>query len=207
MNQNRVELISLFLEGLLPFIGYFFFDWSFVEILLFYGLDMLASEYNFILKLWYIIRKPKYFKGFDPAFRQQLLGSISVSLFTYFAANALLVWALQNYNINYGITEKLGHQISSFIMDNFFLLPLLILARHMQTNMQFIKPGSYVEAKKTMLYKTHIFHRSTLFIGLVGLVFLASYFENTIILIALMVIAKMGVDLYTYQKRKQKLWA
>ena len=113
---------------------------------------------------------------------------------------------MQNYNIHHGETEKLGNQIGAFLADNFFLLPLLVLARHMQTNMQFIKPGAFVLAKKKMLYKTHIFHRSTLFMGLVGLVFLASYFERTFILIIFMVIAKMSVDLFTYHKRKQKFW-
>ena len=128
MNREKVELISLFFEGAIPLLGYFFFDWSFVEILLFYALDILASEYNFDLKSWYVIRKPKYFKGFDPEFRKRFIILVNLSFLSFVAVNALLILGLDTYNQNHDIEASVIHQIMDFLKNNFFLLPLLILA-------------------------------------------------------------------------------
>lgn len=204
MNREKVELISLFFEGAIPLLGYFFFDWSFVEILLFYALDILASEYNFDLKSWYVIRKPKYFKGFDPEFRKRFIILVNLSFLSFVAVNALLILGLDTYNQNHDIEASVIHQIMDFLKNNFFLLPLLILARHMQTNMTFIKPHLYVEASIKDLIKTQIFHRSTLILGLALLILVENMFRNTLLLIVLMALSKMAVDYVTLQLKKSK---
>ena len=51
MTANKVKLIQTLGELLIPLLGYFFWNWSFYFIALFYFLDLLASTCILPLKI------------------------------------------------------------------------------------------------------------------------------------------------------------
>lgn len=203
MRQKYSDIISIVLEGLFPIIGFYFLGWSVLDILLFYSLDVLAFEYNFNLKLWYIIRKPKYFKGFDPQFRVQFLSNAFLSFLGLLLILASFYWALHIFQIQFLKEKSLQSIIINFFANNYFLLPLLFLARHMQTYMQFIKPHLYVDAQVIDLIKRHFSARGLLLLSIALLSFLPYIFPVAGYLIVLMVVGKLSFDSLTFLRRSR----
>src|SRR3989338_2668740 len=169
--NKRMRYIQLALEASIPVLGFFAWNWSLYFILLFYFLDMFASEFVMHLKA----RQVVLHQGKNQQ-KEWLLGTgVSVGLLTFVILAAHAAVFHMHPNIDF------AHEMAAFwnyeemgIPQVYLLAPLVFLMSFQQFRMEFMMPARYRTLTMKALWKPH--NRTLMFISLGALVALASSF-------------------------------
>lgn len=167
--NKRMRYIQLALEASIPVLGFFVWNWSLYFILLFYFLDLFASEFVMHLKA----RQVVLHQGKKQQ-KEWLTGagvSLGLLIFVILAAHAAV------YHMHPGIS--FAQEIAAFwnyeemgIPQGYLLAPLVFLMSFQQFRMEFMMPARYRTLSMKALWKPHI--RAFLFMSLGALAALAS---------------------------------
>lgn len=163
--MHRLKLINAISEAIIPILGLLFFDWGIYFILLFYFIDLIATEVFVYIKVNKIIQFQRI--KFPFSVRQGRLIINSVLMFLVIIISHLAVYFIvPGIDFPTQIVEFLSYEEAGLpIPQGFILLPLVILANYQQYKAMFIKTGHY----QMMSWKNLIFsRRKALYIAIGG---------------------------------------
>ncbi len=144
-------------EGLFPLLGFYFWDWSWYFILLFYILDVFAKEVILHLQS----RKIYQTQG----------GEITVKTwknlgFKSLIANTLTLALLHIMQFMKQSDFSLFQEFSAFmnheewgVKQGLILVPLVFLNVWMQYKLGFLKPKQHLTTKMSQMWQTHVQYR------------------------------------------------
>ena len=184
-------------EILFPILGYLFFDWSLLIIVLFYLIDQLAAQILFLKRLHTINQ-----------FHQIKNGPILIMISTF---SFIVFFSIELYGL-YLAFEKLSdltgncftEEVLSFIKNELWLLfPLLILVYYMQDKLTFYMPRRF-ETQSSKNYVLINFIENCI---ITILVVIGSYMYQfltlpDLIVIALILVIKIVYDILLRPKIK-----
>lgn len=149
--MNRQSLLQLFADAFIPLAGAFLFDWSLYFILLFYCLDLIASEFIIHLKS----KKVVEFSGISKKrwLKNGLGSGVLVAL-------AITLIHVSIYYIQQGIDfekeffdfmmyEELG------IPQGYVLIPLVVFSAYQLYRMNFLMPAKFRTLQLDEIWKPH----------------------------------------------------
>jgi hypothetical protein len=184
-------------EILFPILGYLFFDWSLLIIVLFYLIDQLAAQILFLKRLHTINQ-----------FHQIKNGPILIMISTF---SFIVFFSIELYGL-YLAFEKLSdltgncftEEVLSFIKNELWLLfPLLILVYYMQDKLTFYMPRRF-ETQSSKNYVLINFIENCI---ITIMVVIGSYMYQfltlpDLIVIALILVIKIAYDILLRPKIK-----
>lgn len=193
INQLAIQAIG---EAVIPLLGYFFFDWNLYFILLFYFIDLFATEVFLNLKVKKIV---EFNRGQNINKKPLLLSAISfiLILFLIGVSHVAIYFILPGIDfydefilfMNY---EELGVPIPQWML----LFPLVFFGNYQQYKMFFLMPARYRTKKIEDVFSSRL---KALVIGSAGAFFaiiLAYFFSLPAILYLLgIVVVKFYLDL------------
>lgn len=135
-------------EILFPLIGYFFFDWSLVTIVLFYLVDQLASEISFLRRY----RRTSSIQQRHTRIFQILLPVIGV-LIIFFELTLLY-----EFFMNRGLQqEELWTELNRFLKDeSWILIPVVVLMYYLKDQFTFFMPRRFLAHDSAQMYRMHL---------------------------------------------------
>jgi hypothetical protein len=150
VNQKHVQLTG---DALIPFFGFFLWEWNLYFILLFYVLDMASTEILLHLK------SNKIVKNQDGETRASWFKFGAISFFFFFLA--IVIIHLSMLFIDVGIdfkTEALAfwNYKEMGMKQGVFLVPLVFLVGFMQYRMEFVLPRAFKTEKVEFIWKKHV---------------------------------------------------
>lgn len=151
MHPNRIKLIQTLGELLIPLLGYFFWQWNFYFIALFYFLDLIANTCFLPLKL----SKIEGTANLKTKIIQHYLFYV-LSLIGIFCLGVLLSGKIiPNFDLiaqskSFFLLKDMG------IAQGFFLIPLVFYAAYMQYKMEFLIPKKFSQISVNQLLKKHL---------------------------------------------------
>lgn len=195
MKPDHIKLIQVLGELLIPLLGYFFWNWNFYFIGLFYFLDLLANTVLLFFKL-------KKITGFEKLKSKIILHFVLyfLSLGVLFILGVLLTkqiipnFDLEKQSIDFIMLKDMG------LPQGIFLLPLVAYAAYMQYKMEFLMPKKYLHVSADSLLKKH-FMGMVICIGLLGLSFGISTFIVIPEMVAVLVMIVLTAA-YSYWMRR-----
>lgn len=149
--QTKIKIFQTLSEALLPILGYFYWNWSFYDLLLFYFLDQIvASVFTFVK-----IKKVTDFHHQSPA----LIGFISFVLLCY--SSIILVALLLIPTILPDFDFMLASMRFLLLKDmglpqGVFLLPLVFYAGYLQYKMKFVQTNRVTKTTIQQIEKQHL---------------------------------------------------
>lgn len=168
MNLAQVRIIQAVADLAIPLLGYFFWNWDFYFILLFYMLDYkIFCAFSFI-KSYKIIQ----YKGLQykfPVFN--LLSTIALILIGFAAVIPALYQIDPTFDLLKNTWEFVSYKEMG-IAQGIILIPLLIYAGYAQYKMQFLMTRKFQTSKTSDTWKLHfqtmflVIAASGLFLGL-----------------------------------------
>ena len=193
INQLAIQAIG---EAVIPLLGYFFFDWNLYFILLYYFIDLLATEVFLNLKVKKII---EFNKGQNVNKRRWTLSVINlIFIFLLIGASHFAIYfilpGIDFYDefilfMNY---EELGVPIPQWML----LFPLVFFGNYQQYKMFFLMPARYRTKKMEDVFSSRL---KALVVAVSGAFFaliLAYFFGFPAILYLLgIVVVKFYLDL------------
>ncbi len=168
MKPAQLRIFQALADLAIPLLGYFFWNWSFYFILLFFLLDYLVSCVFAFVK----VNKINEYRGIEAAFpgKQALLTFllIAVSLLALFPALPLINPA---FNLGKETWEFLSYtDLGIPIPQGVILLPLLAYGGYVQYKMQFLMNGRFTTATTQSVWRSH-FMTAFIVLALSGLFF------------------------------------
>ena len=155
--QNRAIYIQLVGDAIIPLLGFFLWDWSLYFILLFYLIDLLASEVV-------ILFKAKKAQGTYTGKKQPF----QVYSWSLFVLNVLAIHSgifmmhpeidFQKEFIDFIMYEEMG------IPQGFVLIPLIGFIAYQQYQMEFVRTSLFLKAEAPKLWARHIIDRLNILI-------------------------------------------
>lgn len=208
MSKKGIELISAVLEGILPVIGYFFWDWNIYFVLVFYMFDYLLGQILFSLKTHKVLFKPGYFNGTDSSMNknyirvillQLLMAFVVLSLFSYgtyeISNSTIKGFSILDESSNFFWLREMG------IPQGFLLIPLFVLMGYAFYKMKFLMPKLYITLEFTKFNK-QFFMGQVFLIGFIGLCIGINHFFDLpqYFYVVLIAVVKMLFDVFIYEK-------
>lgn len=193
MNQLKQKLRNpliqqYVLEILLPLVGYFFFDWSLLVIILFYMMDFLGSE------MAKTRRVSKIYQHHQQKSLKEVLMSAAISLLAY--SLLMILGSFMVLNIWPERFPNAVEESNVFILDEgWFLLPLVIFVYHVKDVLAFYVNRRYViqDPKKYQQYAILDTLLITL-MALIGIISVLTFVQNDILAIIVFIAAKLIYD-------------
>lgn len=163
--MKRLNLINAIGEAVIPIAGLLFFDWGIYFILLFYFIDLIATEVFLYIKVNKIIQFQRIKFAFSLRYGRILFSSF-LALSTIVLAHIATCVIVPNINFYDEFIAFLSYEEMGFpVPQGYILLPLVILGNLQQYKLTFIKTGIY----KVVSWKNLILsRRRALFIALIG---------------------------------------
>lgn len=197
MTPIRFRFIQVLFEAAIPIIGYFYWNWTFYYILLFYLLDLLAST-------GFILVKANKIKEIQPNIEKAKPFHLISSPILFSAGILLAAGTILNLYPNFSFyteTVKFILLKDMGIAQGIFLFPLVIYAAYMNYKTQFL-----LQKKQFTLHLKDLFFHYFKGIFLCFLGFLVAYFITfltpipEIICVLLFVIS---VSLYSFFEKQK----
>jgi hypothetical protein len=168
MNLAQVRIIQAFADLAIPLLGYFFWNWDFYFILLFYLLDYkIFCVFSFVK-----FQKVIQYKGLEKKFPVvKLLLTIALILIGFVAVIPALYQIDSAFDLLKNTWEFLSYKEMG-IAQGIILIPLLIYAGFAQYKMQFLLSGKFQTTKPSEIWELHfqtmflVIAASGLFLGL-----------------------------------------
>lgn len=186
------------LELLIPFIGYFFFDWTLPMIAFFYLFDLTGSVFSFCYRV-YISGKSQNLNWFGFALVGFTIGVIALVLLSFI----LMIFFSRNNQLFIGNIQE--HLQNFMISEGWLLLPLVILMYYLKDQFNFRMQRKFIDFN--LKKNTIIFFFQNVFIVLI--VYLSSFLfeQNALIkawlLLIYFVILKVSFDFVSSRIRKK----
>lgn len=168
MSLARVRIIQAVADLAIPLLGYFFWNWDFYFILLFYLLDYkIFCVFSFVK-----FQKVIQYKGLEKKFPVvKLLLTIALILIGFVAVIPALYQIDSAFDLLKNTWEFLSYKEMG-IAQGIILIPLLIYAGFAQYKMQFLLSGKFQTTKPSEIWELHfqtmflVIAASGLFLGL-----------------------------------------
>ena len=149
--QFKLKLIQTFSEALLPILGYFLWNWSLFDILLFYFLDLIASTFFTFLK----IQKTQSFQKINTKNIDFLLYSLVLYIGIIFCTLQVLPLLIPKFDVfalsfHFFMLKDMG------IPQGYFLIPLVFYAGYLQYKMHFLQNKQFEKCNLQKLKKSHL---------------------------------------------------
>lgn len=155
--QNRAIYIQLIGDALIPLLGFFLWDWSLYFILLFYLLDLLASEVIILLKT-------KKALGQDNSVQRPfLLYSLLIFLFNIMAFHIGVFMMNPDVDFKKEIVDFIMYEEMG-IPQGLVLIPLIGFIAYQQYQMEYVRTGAFVKAVRSKLWARHLVDRLNILI-------------------------------------------
>lgn len=139
MTREQLRLIQALLEGVIPLLGFFLWNWTLHFVLLFYILDLLADHVFLHLGSRRIVAEQKVKSSH--ALIQGLLSALFLCIALLLIHLALIhvfpELKLWDSMIEFWTYKEMG------LEQGYLLLPLLVLAAQQQYKMEFLMPARY----------------------------------------------------------------
>ena len=134
------------LELLFPIVGYLFFDWSFLLIVLFYLVDQLGNQVNFFARLRFV--QTLYLPKKKWLFPVTIFGFLFI-----FIVEMVVIFGLFYTYLYDCQTVFLYSELMDFLLQELWLfLPVLVLANYLKDKMTFYKTDlPYQESPEKMM--------------------------------------------------------
>lgn len=192
---------NIVLENIFPILGFFLWNWNLYYIFLFYFLDFFASEFSFGIKLWNIIRKPRYFHGFDPEMRTKFLKMLSLQFPLFLTVFAVCAWlstqtaALVMPDLNW------QGELQRFFENEYIFVIAIFFAQFLYVKMTFLVPRRFIAIKETEFFRRNLIGLGTTLLGIAALFGTAYFLPFTEITMIVMIISvKMVLDIFVYNR-------
>ncbi len=167
----HLKTVQLFAEIAIPLLGYFFWDWGFYFILLFFLLDYFVFLVFSFIKHRKIVQERTSLYLFPI---KQVFYSSAILIFTLLLIYITLpligpfdfsaqTWAFLSY-------KEMG------IPQGILLFPLLIYGGYAQYKMQFLMNGNFKKVTATANWKTHFFFMWIVCLAALSFFLLSSFF-------------------------------
>ena len=150
VEQKHIQLIG---DALIPFCGFFLWEWNLYFILLFYFVDMTSDEFFLHLKTNRIVKN-------QPSENKMSWFKYGViSLFLFFLAIAVIHCSMlfiaigidfKTEAIAFWRYEEMG------VKQGVFLVPLVFLVGFVQYRMEFFLPEVFKKVKIEFIWKKHV---------------------------------------------------
>ncbi|MGJ8660903.1 MAG: hypothetical protein ACSHXL_02600 [Bacteroidota bacterium] len=152
--QKYSQLIA---EAIFPILGFYFWDWSWYFILLFYILDVIAKELILHLQSNKIYNTQG---GDNNAVTWKRLGlkSIILSILTLIILHVLQYSRQEDFSVVKEVSAFLGHKEMG-IAQGFILVPLIFLNVWMQYKQGFLKTNQQVKTRMSQMWEEHVQYR------------------------------------------------
>lgn len=194
--MRRLKLINAIGEAIIPLMGLLFFDWGLYFILLFYFIDLVATDVFIYVKVNKIIQFQRINFPFATRFGRLILNSVLMLL--VLILTHLTVFLIDpEIDFTKQIIAFLSYEEAGIpIPQGYILLPLVIFGNYQQYKMTFLKTGLF----QRLSWKNLIFsRRKAIYIAIIGalLAALVAYFITIpeFIYVLLIVVVKFYVDL------------
>jgi hypothetical protein len=173
MTPKKAVRVQTLIEGLIPVLGYFYWNWDASFILLFYLIDWVLFWVLSLLKA----RKRIQFSENIPE-KRLAIKQLSSAFLCILSTSLAVFYLLPNMHTPFSWTERIGAFLSYSdmgIQQGFILIPLMVLSGYLVYKQQFLVPQLFRK------YPANYFTRESIRQGLVisivfGLVLLLSYF-------------------------------
>ncbi len=186
------------LELLFPILGYLFFDWSFLIIVLFYLVDQLGNQINFFARLHFVqkLHLPKV-KWIFP-----------ISIFIFLVLfNTELLWLFNLFTTEvYDCTESFfWGEMNDFLRNEFWLfMPLLIVANYFKDKMTFYKTDAPYQETPLKMVVFNMLAIVFIFFQILLIYSIWLWFKPSFLwMIILIAISKLLFDVLIFPKFKE----
>lgn len=159
--NKRMRYIQLALEAAIPVLGFFVWNWSLYFILLFYFLDLFASEIVMHLKARQVVLHQG--KTQQKAWLSGAVMSSALLVFVILAAHAAVYHMHPEINFVHEIAAFWNYEEMG-IPQGYMLAPLLLLMSFQQFRFEFMMPARYRTTTMKALWKPH--YRALLLVAL-----------------------------------------
>ncbi|PWH85510.1 hypothetical protein [Brumimicrobium oceani] len=163
--MHRFKLIHAISEAVIPILGLVFFDWGIYFILLFYFIDLVATEVFVYIKVKKIIQFQKINFPFSISYGRLIFNSV-LMLLVIVIAHLAVYFILPGIDFPNQIIEFLSYEEAGIpIPQGYILLPLVVLGNFQQYKAMFVKTGAYqMSSWKNLIFA----RRKALLIALAG---------------------------------------
>ena len=195
--MHRLKLIHAIGEAIIPIMGLLFFDWGVYFILLFYFIDLVATEVFVYIKVKKIVQFQRIKFPFNTRYGRLLINTF-LMLTVIIVAHIAVYFIVPDIDFIFQINEFLSYEEAGIpIPQGYILLPLVILGNYQQYKALFVKNGEFQRSS----WKVLIFsRRKALYISLVGgIVAIAiAYFTNlpSFVYVVCIIVVKFYIDLF-----------
>jgi len=181
-NSNSAKFVLILLELIIPLIGFLFWNWDFVFIILFFAIDWL------VLILFQFLKMRECLKlGLRKSDKQYMaltiLVLLSMFLATVFILTGICYISIPKFNLSAEITRFLSYKDSG-IAQGYFLIPLCLLNGYLIYQRDFLKPKIYqIKTIREIFSRTFTIH-ITIFIvcSIIGSLVYFQHFNEVILL-------------------------
>lgn len=163
--MHRLKLINAISEAIIPILGLLFFDWGIYFILLFYFIDLIATEVFVYIKVNKIVQFQKINFPFSTRYARLIINTI-IMILVIILSHFAVYHIVPGIDFPNQIVEFLSYEEAGLpIPQGYILLPLVILGNFQQYKTMFIKTGAF----QMMSWKKLIFsRRKALYISIGG---------------------------------------
>ena len=178
------------LELLFPIVGYLFFDWSFLLIVLIYLVDQLGNQVNFFARLRFV--QTLYLPKKKWLFPVTIFGFLFI-----FIVEMVVIFGLFYTYLYDCQTVFLYSELMDFLLQELWLfLPVLVLANYLKDKMTFYKTDlPYQESPEKMMALNSLKLVSVFLLIIIVLMFWYIFKPSSIWLILLIAGLKLLFDL------------
>ena len=138
MNGIPGKLLLIFTELLIPILGYFFWNWDFIFIMLFFVIDW------FVLILFHFVKINTYRKlGFNAQDKQFVIRASILFISSFLAALTIAILSFNKIIKNFSLTSEISdfmHYKDTGIEQGYLLIPICLLSGYLIHKREFILP-------------------------------------------------------------------
>ena len=165
MTPTRLKVFQAIGEAVIPLLGFFYFDWSLYFILLFYFIDLIATEVFTYIKVNKIITFQRIGYSFKQRYGKLVFNTMLVVLLLILS-HLFIYFQQSGIHFREAFIQFLAYEEPGFpVAQGYILLPLVIFGNYQQYNSMFVKSNAYriFSWKKLILSR-----RRALFVSLGG---------------------------------------
>ena len=172
LNPKVIQIVG---DGILPLLGFFYWNWSLYFILLFYFLDLITKE----VLLHFKTSKVKIVQHHnESSFNKKWMMTGAFSFFILTLSIVLIHITIQIIHPDFSASKEIIAFLTYTelgIPQGIILVPLIVFMGYVQFKNEFIKPKRYLSLKFEFLWKQH-FTSNLMILAGAGLGLGISYF-------------------------------
>lgn len=154
------KYIQVLGDGIIPLLGFFFWDWNLYFILLFYFIDMFTKEVLLHLKAKKIVEHQIETRELDIQIEKSNwikfgLLSIILLIFSLFLIHISMPFIQDQFNATNEIIRFWSYKEMG-IEQGYVFVPLIIFMGYTQFKMEFLAPAVFTRMNNSQLWQPHL---------------------------------------------------